>query len=166
MSAMTCRLLLIASLIAGVGLSGCNQPPSADEMAITHLLTQSFDRPEAPLVVGPIAVSGNAALADWTQGVSGGRALLRRHDEGWRVELCAGDGIKRESTLLLAGLSPDQARTILAELDARERNEAAERLKRIGSFQGVVRIDHAAHLPPSEADQTTAPVSTPSVDDS
>ncbi len=103
-------------------------------------LMRMFDKPEARLVVGPIAVAGNAALADWTQGAMGGRALLRYRDNIWRVELCAGDGIKNESALAMAGIRPDRGRAIVAELNDEERAETPERLKQIASFSGVVRM--------------------------
>jgi hypothetical protein len=103
-------------------------------------------------------VAGNAALADWTQGTLGGRALLKRHGDAWRIELCAGDGIKSESALSLTGISLQHARQLVAELNEEERDESAERLQRIASFKGVVHMSSGAHpLPPNGAHEGRAP---------
>ena len=46
--------------------------------AIVALLRHSFDRPDAPLAVEPVVVNGDDAVAGWSQGGTGSRALLRR----------------------------------------------------------------------------------------
>jgi hypothetical protein len=126
-------------------LAACGRQ-SADEVAIVDALTRMFDKPESRLVVGPIAASGNAALADWTQGALGGRALLKRHDGQWSIELCGGDSIKNESALAMAGIAPAEARKIVAEISEEEKGEPTERLKFIAAFRGVVRMDaHGTH---------------------
>ena len=129
-----------------VALAACGDRPSAEETAVADTLMRIFDKPEARLIVGPIAVAGDAALADWTQGAMGGRALLRYRDNAWRIELCAGDGIKNEAALSMAGIPLEHGRAIVAGLNDEERTESPQRLKQIASFNGVVRMhDGGAH---------------------
>jgi hypothetical protein len=120
MTSLTRRILAATVLAVAAAVAACGSGPSADEAAITELMMRTWDRPETRLVVGPIAVDGDAALADWTQQSMGGRALLRRRDSQWAVVLCAGDGIKDSSALQLAGLSVSQPQRIIADLIEKE----------------------------------------------
>lgn len=151
----------VAALCCMVALTACDDRRSADEAAVTDTLMRLFDKPEARLVVGPIAVAGNAALADWTQGALGGRALLKRHADAWGVVLCAGDGIKNESALSMAGIPSEHAREIVAELSKKERSESAERLQLIASFRGVVRMEGGSHPPANDAHGAHEPQAEP-----
>ena len=130
-----------------VVLAGCHASSSRDAAAITALMMSMFDKPEAPLVVGPIAARGDAAVADWTQGALGGRALLKRRGDEWSIVLCAGDGIKGEAALIAAGLSSNQAQEIAAELTEREKSVSAARLAAMSAFRGVVRMGPSSAHP-------------------
>jgi hypothetical protein len=70
------------------------EPVTADETTIASLLHGMFDKPGETLLVELVIVAGDHAIADWTQGQVGGRALLRRWQQQWALILCAGDGIK------------------------------------------------------------------------
>jgi hypothetical protein len=59
----------------------------------------TFDKPEAPLIVEPIVVQGDLAVAGWAQGEMGGRALLRRKGTAWQLALCSGDALKQAAAL-------------------------------------------------------------------
>lgn len=135
--------VMVSAAIAGAVLFACTPPRPADEAAITATLMCMFDKPEAPLAVGPVAVAGDAALADWTQGEMGGRALLRWHDSQWQIVLCAGDGIRSASALQAAGLSAAQAHDIVAELTGKEESVTVARLAAMSRFQTVVRMNAA-----------------------
>lgn len=130
-----------AALAISLALLACHAPQSADEAAIVAVMKRTWDKPDSPLVVGPIAADGDAAIADWTQGAMGGRALLRRRDSQWSVVLCAGDGIRSPAGLQLAGLAADQAQRIAARLQEQEARVAPERLAAMRSFKGIVRMD-------------------------
>lgn len=132
-------------------LAACQSSTHEDEAAIAAVMKQTWDKLEAPLAVGPIALDGDAAVADWTQRSQGGRALLRRRDSRWTVVLCAGDGIKSAAALQSAGLSPAQAQHIAAQLTEKEKAVPTERLAAMMRFKGVVRMD-------SPADATTHPI--------
>ncbi len=144
-------------VLAYIFLAGCAAGESPDEASVVEAMRRQFDKPEARLEVGPLAVAGDSALADWTQGEMGGRALLKRHGDEWRIELCAGDSIKNETTLAMSGMSKEHARMILAELEAEERQASPDRLRRIAAFRGVVRLGEGAHSPDHPAPDHPAP---------
>lgn len=125
--------------------------PADDVAAITHLLMATFDKPEARLAVAPVVVQGDQALAGWTQGERGGRALLQRHHGAWQVAVCGGDGLTDPRLLANAGLAAAEARALVASLtQAEARLPPAQRAK-FSTFDGLVRMDAAGHHPPSGA---------------
>jgi hypothetical protein len=133
------RLTIVAALVAATRAAA-----GADDDAVRDVLMKAFDRPEARLVVDPVVVAGAHAIADWTQGTHGGRALLRQGVKGWVLILCAGDGIKDPKALQLAGLSATEAAELTTRLAAREQSLSAEQLVRLSSFEGIVRMDAPA----------------------
>ena len=74
------RTLLAAGLVAAslAGTAAVRAADASDEPAIRHLMLAMFDKPDARLDVGPVVVVDDRAVAGWTQGEMGGRALLRR----------------------------------------------------------------------------------------
>jgi hypothetical protein len=68
---MALVLLTVVSTAAGA------QDHTA-EATIKALMAAQFDRPEQRLMVNPVVVEGDHAIAGWVQGDMGGRALLRR----------------------------------------------------------------------------------------
>lgn len=130
------------ALFAAAALAACM--PAADETAdvaaIESLLRSSFDRPDAPLNAGPVVVEGDYAIADWTQGEMGGRALLARRQTGWAITLCSGDGIRTRAGLSGVGVPYAIARQLEAELVRAERGVSRERLDAMSRFEGIVRM--------------------------
>jgi hypothetical protein len=100
---------------------------------------------QSPLTVEPVVVAGDHAVADWTQPQAGGRALLFRHKDQWHVVLCAGDALKDAKQLESAGVPTKLARQLASKLARAEKAVTAERLARMASFNGIVRMD--AHEP-------------------
>ncbi|MBX3428393.1 MAG: copper uptake system-associated protein [Hyphomonadaceae bacterium] len=111
-----------------------------DIAAIEAVMRATWDRPEAPLDAGPIAVSGDYAVADWTQGDMGGRALFRR-DGSWKVVLCSGDGLRTTEGLQSVGVPARDARNLEVALTRLERDVSGERLAAMSLFAGVVRME-------------------------
>ena len=109
---MMAALVALAASVA-VGLA---EPAGADATSISQLLHGTFDKPNETLSVGPVVVSGDHAIADWTQGDMGGRALLRRKQGGWVVTLCAGDAIKSSEALKTAGVPQPDAIQLAQDL--------------------------------------------------
>lgn len=116
-----------------------------DEAAITHVMKSQFDRPEAALTVMPVSVEGDFAVAGWIQGSTGGRALLKKASGKWSIHLCAGDALTQISTLEMAGIDTASAKRLAQKVATAERQLPAEHVKKLGLFEGVLRIDGGAH---------------------
>jgi hypothetical protein len=109
----------------------------ADDVdAVRGLLARTFDKPDSKLVSGPIAMEKAYAIADWMQGESGGRALLRREDAGWQIISCGGASIRTLKTLIDAGLAKADAETLLLKLQEAEQGLSAEHLHAFDHFRG------------------------------
>jgi len=116
--------------------------PSADksETDIKALMKAQFEKPNAPLTVDPIAVEGAFAVADWTQGSAGGRALLQKGAKGWLLVLCGGESLRTVQGLMRLGVPDDQAAAIAKELAREEKSVSAGRLAAMARFSGEVRM--------------------------
>jgi hypothetical protein len=125
--------------------------PSAaapDDDAIRLLLHSTFDKPASRLIIDPVAVAAAYAVAGWSQGNVGGRALLHRRDGQWSLILCSGDGLKSPEALRQAGLSSVQATALSSKLAEAERHVTAERLALFATFEGTVMMDSSGGHPP------------------
>ena len=121
---------------------------AASEHHIRHLMMAMFDKPDAPLDVGPVVIVDDRAIAGWTQGEMGGRALLRESTDGtWTLVLCAGDGLKAAATLEQAGIPTAQATAMATALAEAERPLDPARLALFSRFEGVVMMDEQGHHP-------------------
>ncbi|MEY2689537.1 MAG: hypothetical protein RL375_3736 [Pseudomonadota bacterium] len=123
--------------------------PKGDLPAIRHVLMATFDKPEARLSVDPVVVVGTHAVAGWSQGERGGRALMRRGADGWQIVLCAGDGLKQASVLRDAGIDGPSADRLARELASAESRLSADQRARFASFEGVVKMDAHGNHPPA-----------------
>lgn len=70
-------MVLLAAALAACSGSPTPAAAQADEKAIAVQMHVTWDRPIAPLDVGPIVVQEDYAIAGWTQAKMGGRALLK-----------------------------------------------------------------------------------------
>lgn len=127
------------ALLLALGACAPGGDESADIAAIENLMRATWDRPDAPLDASPIVVEGDYAIADWTQGEMGGRALLTRNeDHQWHVILCAGDALRTETNLRGFGLAPATAASLSEQLQEAERSVSRARLNAMSNFEGVV----------------------------
>jgi hypothetical protein len=140
-------ILALAILLLGVA-----NVVADDGGNIRKLLSDTFDKPDARLTVDPIAIAGDYAIADWSQGETGGRALLRHKDGEWSLILCSGDGIKSVAALRQAGLPPDHAQELAARISEAEKAVPHEQLALFSRFEGTVTMQaggghpHMEHL--------------------
>lgn len=128
-------------LVLIILLCGVANVIADDAGTIRKLLADTFDKPDARLVVDPVAISGDYAITGWSQGDMGGRALLRRRGGEWSLILCSGDGIKSVAALRRAGLPADRARELSARLSQTEKNVSRERLALFARFEGTVTME-------------------------
>lgn len=119
-----------------------------DQQAIEQLMTHTWDQPDVRLKVGPVTVVVDHAVAGWTQGERGGRALLRRDGGAWKVVLCAGDELLETASLRDAGLSAEQAVVMSQSVRTAEAALPAARVKQFALFKGQVQVNpHQGHEP-------------------
>jgi hypothetical protein len=131
--------IAVAAAWATPGVAGSGD--DADNRAVRQLLTNMFDKPEAPLGVEAVVVEQDAAIADWSQGDLGGRALLRRKDGAWSIALCAGDALKSSVSLEKLGIAKPVADALAAKLSGAEDGLSPTFLEKFSRFDGVVAID-------------------------
>lgn len=122
---------------------------AADADAIRSEMMKTWDKPDARLVVEPVVVAGDHAIAGWSQGDMGGRALLRRKPAGWDVILCAGDDLKKPDVLAKVGLQDAVAKALSADLAKAEAKLDPARLTLFSKFEGLVMVggDGGQHHP-------------------
>ncbi len=113
----------------------------AERQAIFALMRATSEQPGNALDAGPVAVAGDYAVADWTQGSMGGRALLRKRDGAWVVILCAGDVLKTEEGLRRVSVPEAPARALADQLEELERGVAPERLAAMARFLEIVEME-------------------------
>ena len=79
-------LILLIGVAAACGRQSewAGSGEDADDRAVRQLMMNMYDKPEAPLGVEAVVVEQDVAIADWSQGELGGRALLRRKDGAWQ----------------------------------------------------------------------------------
>lgn len=116
-----------------------------DATAIRALIGDTWGTPDSKVETEPVVVSGSHAVASWTQGKRGGRALLRRNDGAWRVVLCSGDPLKDAAWLAEAGVPAADADILAQRLAHAEASVPAPRRAKFSLFEGVVEGSHDAH---------------------
>lgn len=142
--------MALASLV-GMALVGAihaaAEPSLKDVQSIRALMSATWDKPDAKLAIAPIVVHGDHAVASWTQGKRGGRALLRKIEGAWVVVLCSGDPLTHAAVLAEAGVPSAAAASIARELSQEEGRLPSEQVALFSTFEGVVAMDqhHGAH---------------------
>ncbi|MBI1650938.1 copper uptake system-associated protein [Hyphomicrobium sulfonivorans] len=147
------RIAAVAFLVGGMSIA----PAVADDANdIRALLAQTWDKPDNRLAVDPVVIVEGNALASWTQGDRGGRALLRRDDGGqWKVVLCSGEPLRHASTLIATGIAEADAHALADRLNEAESKLPAEQARLFSTFEGVVHVaedDHHGHSTPGGND--------------
>lgn len=110
----------------------------------------TFDKPEAPLTVEPVTVYKDVAVAGWSQGEMGGRALLRKKDDKWVLTLCSGDALKEAKSLQQFGLSAEEAEAMANAVVEAEAKLDPALVARFATFDGVVMMDGDGNHPPAD----------------
>ena len=148
MSLASGRIARMARALAGplavlVALAAAVLAADTDADRIRGVMRTMFDRPDAPLLVEPVIVVGDHAVAGWRQGDLGGRAVLRRENGAWAVFLCGGDALKDARELQNAGIPAGDARAIARELVAAEAGLPADVVARFGTLKTLVPVGAA-----------------------
>lgn len=142
-------LMAVALSLCAMATAQAADVSTSDRAGVSRVLMSQFDRPDARLTVDPVVVSGDAALAGWSQGERGGRALLFRTGHGWQIALCGGDGLKDAKVLREAGVKGAAADTLARQLAAAEARLPAAHRARFSTFDGLLRMDASGAHPPT-----------------
>jgi hypothetical protein len=134
-------LVISAFLYTGYAFAH-SQTEAESQGRIKALISKTFDQPNLKVQITPIVIEGKVAIADWTQGQKGGRALLRRKHADWEIIACGGAGFKDPSAIASAGISKEIANNITAKLKTAEAALSAQKIKQLDSFDGVVTMRH------------------------
>lgn len=123
-----------------IGLEGlCNRPYANSAIALveTKLIQQG--------VSGDF--SAFAAVAGWIQNDRGGRALLKKENGKWSIQVCGGDGLKEVSSLTMAGMDKTSANRLAQKVAMAEKQMTSDQVKKLAMFEGVVKVGAGAHDP-------------------
>jgi hypothetical protein len=146
-----CLVMAIAGLSYAGGTLAHSQTNEVSQEKIKALISKSFDQPNLKVKTSPIVIEGKVAIADWTQGRKGGRALLRRKHNDWEIIACGGSGFKDAEGIAAIGISKEIAANITAKLKDAEAKLSPQQVKQFDSFDGVVNMVHdAKHSPNSK----------------
>lgn len=118
------------------------QTEAESQVKIKALISKTFDQSNLKVQITPIVIEGKVAIADWTQGQKGGRALLRRKHADWEIIACGGAGFKDPSAIASVGISKEIANNITAKLKTAEAALSLQKIKQLDSFDGVVTMGH------------------------
>lgn len=114
-----------------------------DESAVTAVLMQTWNQTGVPLIVKPVTIVDNYALAGWVQGERGGRALLMRKADGiWSVQLCAGDALKEVETLKQSHISDAVANELVKRSATAEAALPEATRAQFSKFGAAVHMAH------------------------
>jgi hypothetical protein len=125
------RFLLVLFLVFSGALSA---EALTDEAQIQAVIGKTYDKPNSKVNTTPISVADDFAVADWTQGKRGGRALMKRIDGNWEILACGNDGLKDTKSLIKAGMSEKTASAIVKKLSDLEKLEDPKRLAKFNLF--------------------------------
>ena len=135
-------LLIFAAICIVSNAIAHPQTEAESQEKIKALISKTFDQPDLKVQTTPIVIEGKVAIADWTQGQKGGRALLRRKHADWEIIACGGAGFKDSSAIAAAGISKGIANNITAKLKTAESSLSPQKIKQLDSFDGVVTMRH------------------------
>jgi hypothetical protein len=142
-------LLVTAWVVASFAVHSAHAGELEEKQAIRTLIGKTWDKPESKVVIDPIVVDGEYAVAAWTQTERGGRALLRRHEGAWTVILCSGDPLKEASSIAAAGVPQDSADRLAASLASAEKLTDPGRVRLFSTFEGTMKMDGEGQQPPA-----------------
>lgn len=139
------KVLRSIAIVAAVVMTAASaqaewrDPPGAD--AVRHVIKGIWDKPGEAVEVSPVIVVADHAVAGWTQGDMGGRALLHRKNHAWVVVLCAGDQLLDPKALVHAGITEDAAQQLAAATKAAERQTPSARVAMFSRFEGLIAME-------------------------
>lgn len=127
-------------VLAGTLDSSDGNDRAADLLAINTVLRAELDN-QTDIIIAPVVLDGAFAIAGWTRGEAGARALLRRDiDDGWYVEMWSGKSVTLPATLSSIGVPKSAAESLRRELAASEALLGCQFSSRFDNYPGTVII--------------------------
>lgn len=117
----------------------------AQHVAIEATIKSQWDKPDHPIRVLAVVVSGQHAIADWIQEPKGGRALLMLSAGQWQTLMCGDANIKLLSHLVSAGVPQADAEKLITSLEQSEASFTLDERTTINSFNGIVNLLKEPH---------------------
>lgn len=140
--------MLIGTAFMLIALATGAYAQSDDRKQIEHLMRQSWERPDVPLRLEPIVIVSGFAVVGWVQDERGGRGLLRKVGNEWRVVLCSGDPLLEAETVVAVGAPKTVADALVAKVKNAEGALPPEHRAKFSLFQGILNIEKGdAHEP-------------------
>ncbi len=144
-----CAMLLVAFIVTYACWSSLAiADDKSENLQIQTLISTIYDKPNLKVETTPIVVVNEYAIADWTQGERGGRALLQRINGKWAIMACGADGFKDAKKLADAGIPLPQANSLVAKLTTAEKSIDPHRLhlfSLFGTKNDPIKKDHHEH---------------------
>jgi hypothetical protein len=136
------KITFVMAMLAFANMNIAQANPE-DEIIITQVMLTEWDKPENPLHVAPIVVAADYAMAGWTQGEKGGRALLHKHHGNWQVLLCGGNALTKTEQLTQAGLETKTANDLIKGFKQQAQQLSSQDIEKMSLFEGVVNVTPA-----------------------
>lgn len=118
---------------------------STDQIEIINTISRIYDKPNLKVTTNPISINENFAIADWTQGDRGGRALLKKDNGHWAIITCGADEIKDLKNLKDAGISTNVAKALIEQLNQLEKSIDPNQIHLFSLFGTKNDPKHAEH---------------------
>jgi hypothetical protein len=118
---------------------------STDQIEIINTISRIYDKPNLKVITSPISINENFAIADWTQGNRGGRALLKKDNGRWAIITCGADELKDLKNLKDAGISPNAAKVLVEQLNQLEKSIDPHQMYLFSLFGTKNDPKHAEH---------------------
>ncbi len=139
---MAARLVLVVLACLSAMLPGiATAADTPDQAAVRKVLMDTYDTPQSHLVVDPVVIGADRALAGWTQGQRGGVAMFTRKPGGWRLSLCGNDMVTQADNLVLTGMAPADAQALSEAFTTAARRSPMERRALFRTFGETVRME-------------------------
>jgi hypothetical protein len=126
----------VLASITMVVLMGCAASVSEEKAAIAQSLQTKYGAKEA-VVVDPIVLRNDYAVADLVRGDIGARAVMQKRKGEWQVLVLAGQEARDAAYLVKAGVPQVEARALANLLVTSERQVPEEKLIKLERYAAV-----------------------------
>jgi hypothetical protein len=128
------RILFLIAISVFFQFASAQTSDKIEAGKIIALISNTYDRPDQKVITSPVVITENYAIAGWTKGDIGGRALLKKENGAWEIMACGGAGLKVIQNLVDAGIARWTASKLVSTLIQAERLSDQRRVKKFDLF--------------------------------